>query len=102
MPCASCSPARYGFLPASRLRKAAPGSRRLRTMTPRPISCRLLRRFERRFRLISLRRLDLGDLLLDQFDKVVDDIGVLQPVVGDPAQIDLVHIVAAAREADIG
>ena len=47
-------------------------------------------------------RFDLGGFLLDQLDEVVDDVRVLQTVVGEAADIDLVGAVAAAGEADIG
>ena len=56
----------------------------------------LLRGGKRRLVLSELRRFDRSGLFFDQFDEVVDDIGVLQPVVGDPAEIDLVRAVAAA------
>jgi hypothetical protein len=49
-----------------------------------------------------LLRFDLGGLLLDQLDEVVDDVGVLQAVVGEAADVDLVGAVAAAGEADVG
>ena len=76
---------------------ASPG--RGRGAAPSP---RLLRGRKRCGGFLTLRRLDRGGLLLDQLDEVVDDIGVLQPVVGKPADIDLVGVVAAAGEADIG
>src|SRR6185436_2478906 len=47
-------------------------------------------------------RLDFGRLLLDQLGQMVDDTGVLQPVVRYARDIDLVRAVAAAGEADIG
>ena len=47
-------------------------------------------------------RLDLGGLLFDQFDEVVDDVGVFEAVVGEAGEVDLVGAVAAAGEADIG
>jgi len=49
----------------------------------------------------SLRCLDLGGLFLDQFDEVVDDVGIFQAVVGEAADVDLVGPVAAAGEADV-
>jgi len=41
---------------------------------------------------------DLGRLLLDQLDEVVDDVVVFEAVVGEAADIDLVGAVAAAGE----
>ena len=49
-----------------------------------------------------LLRLDLGRLLLDQLDQVVDDAGVLQAMVRHARDIDLMGVVAAAGEADVG
>ena len=49
-----------------------------------------------------LRSLDLRRLLLDQLDQVVDDVGILQPMVRHARDIDLVRAVAAAGEADVG
>src|SRR6476660_7106355 len=46
--------------------------------------------------------LDLRRLLLDQLGQVVDDAGVLQPMVRHARDIDLVRAVAAAGEADVG
>ena len=68
----------------------------------RPGSGRLLRRFERGCGLFPLCRLDRGGLLLDPLNQVINDIGILQPVVGNSADIDLMGVVAAAGEADIG
>ena len=62
----------------------------------------LLRRCEPGLCFALLRCLDLGGLFLDQLDEVVDDVGVLQAVVGEAADVDLVGAVAAAGEADIG
>ena len=50
----------------------------------------------------GLRRFDLGCLLLDQPDEMIDDILVLQPMVRHAGDVDLVGVVAAAREADVG
>ena len=46
--------------------------------------------------------LDLGGLLLDQLDQMVDDAGVLQPMVRHAGDIDLVRAAAAPGEADVG
>src|SRR5262249_26083156 len=102
-------PAPEGAVPACRSRGAY-AARRLATMLVRPLRRQyrcaesgariLLRRFEHR--LSRLRRLDLRDLLFDQLDQMVDDAGIPQPVVGDAAEIDLMRVVAAAGEADIG
>src|SRR5215471_724999 len=62
----------------------------------------LLRRSELHRLLPLLLLLDFGGLFFDQLDKVVDDVGVLQAVVGAAAEVDLVRAVAAAGEADIG
>src|SRR3954447_16094369 len=102
MRCGSCSPVKCGFSPASSWPKAGPGSPHRSAAITKEGAQRLLSRFEHLLRLISLRRLDLGGLLLDQLDKMIDDIGVLQPVVGDAAQINLMRVVAPAGQADIG
>src|SRR5258708_5461577 len=47
-------------------------------------------------------RLDLRRLFLDETDEVVDHALILQPVRCHAAEIDLMCVVAAAREADIG
>jgi len=41
-----------------------------------------LRQFERSCGIFALCRLDRGGLLLDQVNQVINDIGILQPVVG--------------------
>jgi hypothetical protein len=51
---------------------------------------------------VLLRGFDLGGFFFDQFDEVVDDVGVFKAVVGEAADEDLVGAVAAAGEADIG
>src|SRR5207248_8408911 len=79
--------------PASRRRRAAPGS-------PRTENRRRYFGFERRR--VRLRRFELGGLFLDQLDQVIDNVGILEPVVGHAADIDLMRVVAAAGKADIG
>jgi hypothetical protein len=72
---------------------------------PRPagVRCRpLLRRGEPEFVFAPLCRFDLGGFFLHQLDEVVDDVGVLQAVIGQAADINLVGAVAAAGEADVG
>src|SRR5215217_3653775 len=49
-----------------------------------------------------LLRLDLSRLLLDQRDEMVDDAGVLQTMVRQARYVNLVGIVAAAGEPDVG
>jgi hypothetical protein len=67
------------------------------------IGCRpLLRCCEAGFLFPRLRRFDLGGFFLDQLDEMVDDVGVLQTMVGKTANVDLVGAVAAAGEADVG
>src|SRR5437763_15305620 len=65
-------------------------------------AARLSRRFEARVGCGALRRLDRGGLLFDQLYQVFDDISILEAVVGGPADIDLMRVVAAAGAADIG
>src|SRR6516164_832241 len=77
---------------------------RLRNVPRRRYSRRplpLLRRYQAGA-FSSLRRFDLCRLFLDQFDEVVDDVGVFEAVVGEAADVDLVGVVAAAGEADVG
>src|SRR3954469_751410 len=97
-----CLPVKFGSSPASKWPKDGLGSPRPGAAITKEGSRRLLRRLQRPLRFLGLRRLDLGGLPLDQLDEVVDDIGVLQPVVGDAAQIDLVRVVAATGQSDIG
>src|SRR5579862_3644678 len=51
---------------------------------------------------LGLGGLDLGGLLLNQRDQMVDDVLVLEPMVRLAGDIDLVGVVAAAGEGDIG
>ena len=69
----------------------------------RVIGCRpLLRCCEPGLFFALLLGFDLSGLFLDQFDEVVDDVGVFEAVVGEAADVDLVGAVAAAGEADVG
>jgi len=46
--------------------------------------------------------LDLRRLLFDERHQMIDDVGVLEPMIGRPFEIDHVRAVAAAGEADVG
>src|SRR5208282_536696 len=46
--------------------------------------------------------LDLGRLLLDHRDQMIDDVLILEAVVGQAGDVDLMGVVAAAGETDIG
>src|SRR5438876_8151355 len=63
---------------------------------------RLLRRLQLRGCRCGSCGFQFGGLFLDQLDEMVDDIGVLQAVVGQAADIHLMGAVAAAGETDIG
>src|SRR5690348_10777358 len=99
--CVFCSPARCGCSRCWRPRKGAPGSPPQWEKRPPTPSRRLLRGRKRCGGFLTLRRLDRGGFLLDQLDEVIDYLAILQPVVGKPADINLVGVVAAAGEADI-
>ena len=58
--------------------------------------------YEAGFLLLLLCRLHLGGLLLDHLDEVVDDVGVLQAMVGQAVDVNLMGAVAAAGEDDVG
>ena len=47
-------------------------------------------------------RIDLGRLRFDELDDVLDHVGVLDMMVGDPRQEDHMLAVAAAGDADVG
>src|SRR5215831_14910039 len=84
----TCSAAR--FAPCVLRRRELPGC------------ARLARRRQLGLVRDPLGSLQFGRLLLDQFDEMVDDVGILQAVVGQTADIDLVGAVAATGQADIG
>src|SRR5580704_14037540 len=95
----SCSTVGTGFVCVAWMTLGPRGSSKYRVMHRR----RLLRRcFESGFFLLLFRCFDLGRLLFDQLDEMVDDVGVFEAVVGEAADIDLMGAVAAAGEADIG
>src|SRR6185312_17236190 len=53
-------------------------------------------------RLLALLRFDLGRLLFHHLDEVIDDALILEAVVRHAGNIDLMRIVAATGETDIG